>query len=89
MNPAGAYPKHTHLDNLGHAMDYSFFTAMPQQHPQFMGLPPTPGHTNPVNSDEFSNGFGAVSLSQASPPMQSALASITNAYIGSFRLPSI
>jgi len=34
-------------------MDYPYFTAAPQPY-QFLGLPPTPAHTN-TNSDEFSN----------------------------------
>lgn len=68
MNPVGAFRKPTdldHLDHLGQAMDYSYFAAVPQQHHQFMGLPPTPAHTNGANSDEFSNGSGAVRLTQA------------------------
>ena len=79
MNPAGAYSKPTDLDHLGHAMDYSYFAAVPQQHHQFMGLPPTPAHTNPINSEEFNNTSGAVSLTKACRAMQPALASITNA----------
>jgi hypothetical protein len=70
MNPAGAFRKPTHLDHLNdlsNAMDYSYFAAVPQQHQQFMGLPPTPAHANPTNSDEFSNGSGAVCLNSAWP----------------------
>jgi hypothetical protein len=33
-------------------MDYSYFPPQPYQ---FLGLPPTPSHTNNINSDEFSN----------------------------------
>jgi AP-1-like transcription factor len=35
-------------------MDYSYFTAAQQPY-QFLGLPPTPAHTNSANSDDFSN----------------------------------
>ncbi|KAL3419910.1 bZIP transcription factor [Phlyctema vagabunda] len=41
------------------AMDYPYFQAAPQPY-QFLGLPPTPSHTNSAHSDDFSNG---------SPPM--------------------
>jgi hypothetical protein len=36
-------------------MDYPYFASAPQPY-QFLGLPPTPAHTNSGNSDEFSNG---------------------------------
>lgn len=61
MNPVGAYRKTAGIDQLAHAMDYSYFAAVPQQHHQFLGLPPTPSHTNGVNSDDFSNGSPPVS----------------------------
>jgi AP-1-like factor len=35
-------------------MDYSYFNGAPQPY-QFLGLPPTPGHTGSAASDEFSN----------------------------------
>ncbi|RDW77483.1 hypothetical protein BP6252_05536 [Coleophoma cylindrospora] len=41
-------------------MDYPYFQPAPQPY-QFLGLPPTPSHTNSAHSDEFSNG---------SPPME-------------------
>jgi hypothetical protein len=34
---------------------------VPSQHHQFLGLPPTPGQTNGVNSDDFNNGTATVS----------------------------
>lgn len=62
MNSVGAYRKPADIDQLNHDMDYSYFAAVPQQHHQFLGLPPIPGHTNGANSDEFTNESPPVSL---------------------------
>src|SRR5271163_2884483 len=61
MNPVDAYRKPADIDQLAHAMDYSYFAAVPQQHHQFIGLPPTPG-PNTANSNDFSNASPPVSL---------------------------
>lgn len=34
-------------------MDYNYYAAASQQPYQFMGLPPTPSHTNVISGDEF------------------------------------
>lgn len=45
------------------AMDYSYYAAANQQPYQFLGLPPTPSHTNAgISGDEFSNGSPPVSI---------------------------
>jgi len=37
-------------------MEYPYFTTAPQTYnPIYLGLPPTPSHTNSANSDDFSN----------------------------------
>jgi len=45
-------------------MDYSYFAAAAPQPYQFMGLPPTPAHTNIISADEFSNGSPPDAFSQ-------------------------
>jgi hypothetical protein len=62
MNSVSTYRKSADIDQLNHAMDYSYFTAVPEHHHQFLGLPPTPDHTNGANTDEFTNGSPPVSL---------------------------
>jgi hypothetical protein len=62
MNPISTYRKSANIDPLAQAMDYSYFAPVPEQHHQFLGLPPTPGQTNGTNSDDFGNGSPPVSL---------------------------
>jgi AP-1-like factor len=57
-------------------MDYSYFTPAQQQYP-FLGLPPTPAHTNSANSDEYNN---SPSVCAPSPLYQSVSQSQSISY---------
>jgi len=69
MGSIDAYNEYNKAKGLGAQlqfppnMDYSYYAAANQQQPyQFLGLPPTPSHTNIISGDEFSNGSPPVSI---------------------------
>lgn len=73
MDPASAFRrKSEHMDQAAHAMNFSYFSNPSQPVHSYMGLPPTPVHSLPNSSDEFSNGSGVVCPPRCGQAMQAA-----------------
>lgn len=73
MGSTDAYNSYNKAKGLGAQlqfppnMDYSYYAPGNQQQPYpFLGLPPTPSHTNIISGDEYSNGSPRVSIA---PPV--------------------